>query len=510
MQTTSAVWKALWAAGASLEVRANIAGTVYTDIAAPVLRRALTQNGPGVGNVASASCTFSVRTAAAIPRAAEARLEMRLTDGGTASEWLPAGTFYISRRARDPIAGVWTLECYDALLRANAAWETDAEGWPRTMALTVELLAQRLGLELDARTHIESGAAYVVERPEVGATLRETLGYIAAAHGGNWIVTPEGRLRLVRLAQTGDEANVTAVLGRADGGVAAQITGLRCTGGEETALIGDDTGIVLEVPLAGALAEALADELLGLEWRSFELTGARIDPATELGDRVRYGDSAEGTLCVETATLGPAFRGDLSAPGSEELADEYPYLSPNAQALRALRTAVTALEEGSVSQVVTQYAQAASGAPAPVTGWSAAMPARAEGMEIWQRTLSIYNDGQTRLSEPVNISGADGKSATVLRIDSSRGTVFKDNNVATVLSVTVYYGDSIIESITDLRTAFGAGARLQWEWLRMDDDRYGVISADDSRLSDGGFRLTLGPADVDVKVTFRCALITDD
>ena len=52
-------------------------------------------------------------------------------------------------------------------------------------------------------------------------------------------------------------------------------------------------------------------------------------------------------------------------------------------------------------------------------------------------------------------------------------------------------------------------AYLQWEWLRMDEDRYGIISADDTRLSDGGFRLTLGPADVDVKVTFRCALITD-
>ena len=97
----------------------------------------------------------------------------------------------------------------------------------------------------------------------------------------------------------------------------------------------------------------------------------------------------------------------------------------------------------------------------------------------------------------------------VLRIDSSRGTVFKDNNVSTVLSVSIHYGKQIIENITTLRATFGASARLQWEWLRMDEDRYGIISADDSRLSDGGFRLTLGPADVDVKVTFRCTLITD-
>ncbi len=97
----------------------------------------------------------------------------------------------------------------------------------------------------------------------------------------------------------------------------------------------------------------------------------------------------------------------------------------------------------------------------------------------------------------------------VLHIDSSRGTVFKDNQVSTVLSVSIHYGKQIIENITTLRATFGASARLQWEWLRMDEDRYGIISADDSRLSDGGFRLTLGPADVDVKVTFRCTLITD-
>ena len=98
----------------------------------------------------------------------------------------------------------------------------------------------------------------------------------------------------------------------------------------------------------------------------------------------------------------------------------------------------------------------------------------------------------------------------VLRIDSSRGTVFKDNNVSTVLTVSIHYGSVIIENATALHAAFGNGAYLQWEWLRMDEDRYGIISASDSRLSNGGFSLTLGPADVDVKVTFRCALIIPD
>ena len=98
----------------------------------------------------------------------------------------------------------------------------------------------------------------------------------------------------------------------------------------------------------------------------------------------------------------------------------------------------------------------------------------------------------------------------VLRIDSSRGTVFKDNNVSTILSVSIHYGRIRITSHDELVQTFGSGAHLQWEWLRMDEDRYGIISADDSRLTDGGFRLSLGPEDVDTKVTFRCTLITSD
>jgi hypothetical protein len=97
----------------------------------------------------------------------------------------------------------------------------------------------------------------------------------------------------------------------------------------------------------------------------------------------------------------------------------------------------------------------------------------------------------------------------VLRIDSSRGTVFKDNNVSTVLSVSIHYGAVTIQNTTALRAAFGNSAYLQWEWLRAGESTYSTISSSDGRLSNGGFSLTLGPSDVENKVTFRCALITD-
>ena len=102
--------------------------------------------------------------------------------------------------------------------------------------------------------------------------------------------------------------------------------------------------------------------------------------------------------------------------------------------------------------------------------------------------------------------GADGKDAILLRIDSSKGTVFKNNQVSTVLSVTIYYGSQRIEDINALRTAFGNSARLEWQWLRINDETYGTISSADSRIIRDGFGLVLTPDDVDVKVTFRCNL----
>ena len=143
-------------------------------------------------------------------------------------------------------------------------------------------------------------------------------------------------------------------------------------------------------------------------------------------------------------------------------------------------------------------------------GWSLEAPAWIDGMYMWQKTVTTYSSGDTSTSEPTCLTGASGSTgedAVLLRIDSSRGTVFKNNAVSTVLSVAIYKGSERITTASQLRSVFGNGARLEWEWLRLDDERYGVISASDTRLSDGGFQFALGTDDVDVKVTFRCSLI---
>lgn len=96
---------------------------------------------------------------------------------------------------------------------------------------------------------------------------------------------------------------------------------------------------------------------------------------------------------------------------------------------------------------------------------------------------------------------------TSLQIDSSRGIVFKNNYVSTVLSVIIYRGKQRITNADEMREAFGTGAYLQWYWQRLDDESFGVLSSGDPRFSDDGFRLTLSPDDVDTKVVFMCELI---
>ena len=347
MQNTSETWRSLWASGsARLEARALIgtgSGTydTYTDITSPVISRALMPEGLSVGNAVSASCAFSLRAPGTIPKAAAVRVQKRLTDGATASEWLAAGSFFISRRRYDPVTGRLSLECYDALLKANAVWQPSAGGWPRQMAAVALELAALIGAALDARTAIHTGAAYAMDAPETGTTVREALGRIAAAHGGNWIVTPEGALRLVPLVDAArDRVDVAGVLGRMDAGEVQSITGVRCATEDGTFLAGSEDGAVVTLNNGlPAWAAELAEALDGQTWRRFELSGAVYDPAAEPGDLLRAGaeGEAEGVLCGETATLGALFRSDVRAPGPDEVADEYPYIGASARTLRVAK-----------------------------------------------------------------------------------------------------------------------------------------------------------------------------
>ena len=355
MQTRSSTWRQLMQGGSpNVTTRAKIGTTYYDPMVAPVVSRGVFDDAPGVGRCGIASLSLVLLTSDVIPKSAEVRLEMRLSSGSTVSEWLPAGTYFVSQNTVDEATGLVTLTCYDGLLRANQASDTSGD-WPRTQASEVAHIAELLELEIDARTSLSE--TYMMQKP-TGLTMLTELGYIAACNGGNWMVTPAGGLRLVPLVDSPTQSNATAtiygVLQKVETGKSFTITGVTMTDGYgNTYTAGDSTGLNLQVKDIPYAAQAICDDLYtrynGLTYAPFTAIQSVYDPAVEIGDTVEYSNKIKSVLYSATERFNTAFRGDIAAPANNELRDEYPYVSQTQirieEARRAAEEAAAAAED---------------------------------------------------------------------------------------------------------------------------------------------------------------------
>ena len=407
-------WVKLAARGRfQMEAKARIGEVDYLKISAPKIDRSLMSSPLSVGNCTSATLSLSILTDDEIKSTSPVVIMGRLTDGNIYSEWMEFGTFFIDQRDTS-FEGLLSIECYDAMLKANQAYldgSDSSANWPKTMKAVVEEVAYRIGVGIDPRTKINTGADYVVPYPS-GKTMIQVLGDIGACHGGNWIITEENLLRLVPLVTAPDETfhvishdyekvktadghlliykeqtvfnavlpeptgespesvvpvthyitdeygnvvvtpeghylvwaadgsadavdgliNVPVVCGQITTGTKVTITGVSMGndgGGSYTA--GDDSGAVLTVESNPYATQGICDALYaafnGLVYLPYTATKALYDPATELGDQVKIGDMVHSVLYTSSLDFDLNFRSNISAPNSEELSEEYPYLS---------------------------------------------------------------------------------------------------------------------------------------------------------------------------------------
>ena len=126
-------------------------------------------------------------------------LQVRLRNGDQVTEWAPQGTYKIYKRCE--YEDNWVkLVCRDKMQMANQSYITDDfvsdDTWPKSMKWIMEDSVSRLGLTLDPKTVIQEGTDWVVPVP-VGLSIRAIWSYVAAAHGGNFIITPNQTLLLV-------------------------------------------------------------------------------------------------------------------------------------------------------------------------------------------------------------------------------------------------------------------------------------------------------------------------
>lgn len=331
------------------ELLVTIDGKQYAaqDIVSCEIERNLLENTAEVGNATAAVLTLEISQGEAIPKRAKVVVQYRLMLDDARTDYIPKGTYWINTREKD--GRYLKLTCYDAMLMAQQDYlgNVTADDWPQQETACVTEIAQRIGVEIDPRTQIGTGDNHQVSMP-VGRTMREVLEQIAAANGGNWCITPAGKLLLVPFAGTGDV--LPAVSGAPDCGDVQAITGVRVVRNDtDTPLLaGDETGTVLEVENENgtqALADELAQKLVGLQYAPYTCDQRYIDPVAEAGDKITVG----GVVCVAyniKESLGPSHYADLEAPAEAgELEEEYPYQSTAERVKKQLGTVTASMAE---------------------------------------------------------------------------------------------------------------------------------------------------------------------
>lgn len=331
------------------ELLVTIDGKPYAaqDIVSCEIERNLLENTAEVGNATAAVLTLEISQGETIPKRAKVVVQYRLMLDDARTDYIPKGTYWINTREKD--GRYLKLTCYDAMLMAQQDYLGDvtADDWPQQETACVTEIAQRIGVEIDPRTQIGTGDNHQVSMP-VGRTMREVLEQIAAANGGNWCITPAGKLLLVPFAGTGDV--LPAVSGAPDCGDVQAITGVRVVRNDtDTPLLaGDETGTVLEVENENgtqALADELAKKLAGLQYAPYTCDQRYIDPVAEAGDKITVGSVACVAYNIKES-LGPSHYADLEAPAEAgELEEEYPYQSTAERVKKQLGTVTASMAE---------------------------------------------------------------------------------------------------------------------------------------------------------------------
>lgn len=116
-----------------------------------------------------------------------------------------------------------------------------------------------------------------------------------------------------------------------------------------------------------------------------------------------------------------------------------------------------------------------------------------------------YKNSTIKLFKEIGLV-LQGQDAILLNISSSNGTSFKNNDIATALTVTIFVGDRKIDSSQAMYDEFGNDAKIIWSQKQMGEDGWTELEQNDKRISDNGFIFTITSNDINTKCTFTCTL----
>lgn len=358
MRIAPAYWNALFFDSHITEYKLVIDDVSYYSEnmqSAPIITRPLIEK-PTIGRVCSATLTVAIRPIenVTIPKGARVLAYCRLVskDGTTTTNWVLIGKFNVSSRSGTKII---TLNCRDDMIKAGQTYldKSSLTGWPIQQSLVVKDIARIMGVSLDDRTVINTGIDYRAQSPGTEALISEVLSYIGVCNGGNWIITDEGKLRLVPLASpsaTIQQALGTAHSGLTETGIDTAVSRVTLTDKEdETYTAGNETGYEIKAysPYANqTVTDNLLTALSGVVYRPYRIDMARINPLLELGDTISAIDSNGETrnviLNTVTVKCNMSYTASLESPAENDAEEEIPYQTAQelqtARSIRADRT----------------------------------------------------------------------------------------------------------------------------------------------------------------------------
>lgn len=213
MQSTSALYQTIIAGDHWFETRLIIDGVgTYgeTDLFAMSTTHEMFHNSPTIGSAVAGEITVKMvyPQDVTIPAMAKLLPQVRACNATQQSEWISQGVYYIDTRERAVTEygeSVLELHGYDAMLKAEQMYNGRITGDSTDIQMVNEI-AYQMGVSVDSRTTALMTAAYTIPLP-TGYSYREVLGYIASMYVGCFIITDEGKLRLVSITELPPETN---------------------------------------------------------------------------------------------------------------------------------------------------------------------------------------------------------------------------------------------------------------------------------------------------------------
>lgn len=235
---------------------------------------------------------------------------------------------------------------------------------------------------------------------------------------------------------------------------------------------GDDTGRTLEVECLWA-TQAMCNSILAQvgnkSYTAFTATQALLDPAAELGDSVTVG-GVYGIIGNMNTTLDALCPSEISAPGGDEIDDEYPYKSASdrqmQRELAKIRSSITKTAEEitlRVEEVEDDYTELKVTLDG-VTITDSTGTTKIKGSSI--ETSTLYVDAAhingTLSASQINLTGAitwgDLASDAQTKVNNAQTTANNAANAASTAQNKANSAYNLADSTSDTISAWSYGS----------------------------------------------------